>query len=263
MPLHAADPKGNPLKKALWGLLALPLVVLGFAGTASAHSATVEATCPNITVIVVNYTHGAHLNLFVDGKQLQNQNITEYSYAYSFTWAQGMAHTWSVQVTAPDWPTFAQSGTQQPCNNTTTTRPATTTTRPTTTTVKPTTTTAKPTTTTALATTTTRAATTTSTTQPGSSSTAPTTSAATTSASPTTSAPVSTSAPASTAPSTSATTPAKPVPAAAVVESSTIPPAPEEGLPVTGATDKAIELAIGLGFLVVGFAAIKATRRRA
>ena len=107
---------------------ALLLVTLGLVavtgGAASAHTASVSATCKKLSVNLTSYQSSGGQNrvqVSVDGASRADAQFgTSYSQTFPFS-DETVAHTWTVKVTAWDDPngqkgwTFTKSGTSDPC----------------------------------------------------------------------------------------------------------------------------------------------------
>jgi len=105
-------------------LVALGLVVVT-GGAASAHNASVSATCSQLTVSLTDYQQRAGeqntVKVTVDGVLKADTTFVS-GYSQSFPLADTVAHTWTVAVTAWDDPngtnhwTFTKTGTTTPCH---------------------------------------------------------------------------------------------------------------------------------------------------
>ena len=110
------------MKKTLGIVTALILTLLGTvipAGTASAHTAGINANCQKLHVNLSNYARGGDnmVKVVINGQVVANEAF-ERGFNQTFDFPQDRVNTWSVDVDAFDDNRYDahESGTQKPCN---------------------------------------------------------------------------------------------------------------------------------------------------
>jgi hypothetical protein len=104
-------------------LLAVGIVVLSPALSASAHDKTVTANCDNgLSISLTNYPQGTTVTVVVDGANRTSGSQTfSGNWSEKYDWESTVAHTFSVAVVSPDDPqrsrgwTFTKTGSVDAC----------------------------------------------------------------------------------------------------------------------------------------------------